>query len=377
MYEGLQAQRVLMPCFFCYPDWPFMLSKLVTLPAILALAVLVACGIPGAPQPPSLELPRPVRDLQAVRKGSSVTLTWTTPHETTDRKRIKHLGVTRVCRVVDVIAPVECPESVGTLPPEHTPAGGAASFRDTLPQQLQQAHAQGFASYAVEVESPHGRSAGLSNRVIVPLAPTLPAPSQISARVSAEGVEVSAFGPLGSHSEYHLFRRSPDAQQALDLGGATGASIDGQAGTFTFLDRSAEWEKLYLYKVAGVTTEQVQDKEERIEGDDSKEIQVFVHDIFPPAVPTGLQAVSAGTVQQPFIDLSWAPDTEPDLAGYNVYRHEEGSQPVKINSELSKAPTYRDLAVQAGHHYFYSVSAVDVRGNESEKSAETSELVPM
>jgi len=318
-----------------------------------------------------------VRDLQAVRKGSTVTLAWTTPHETTDRKRIKHLGVTRICRVVDVIAPVECAENVGTLPPEHTPSGGAASFRDTLPKELQETHAQGFASYAVEVESPRGRSAGLSNRVIVPLAPTLPAPGHVSARVTAEGVEVSAFVPVAfTGSEYHLFRRSPGTQQELDIGGPSGFQIDGQAGTFTFLDRDAEWEKTYLYKVAGVTTETVQGKDERIQGDDSKEIQVFVHDIFPPAVPVGLQAVSAGTAQQPFIDLSWAPDTESDLAGYNIYRHEEGSQPVKINSELSKAPTYRDFAVQAGHSYFYSISAVDVRGNESEKSTETSELVP-
>jgi len=124
-----------------------------------------------------------------------------------------------------------------------------------------------------------------------------------------------------------------------------------------------------------VTIEPLQGKEERIEGDDSSEIEVFVHDVFPPAVPMGLQAVSAGTPQQPFIDLSWTPDTESDLAGYNVYRHEEGAAPVKINSDVVKAPTYRDTAVQAGRRYSYSVSAVDVRGNESERSAETSEAV--
>ncbi|MGC2323527.1 MAG: fibronectin type III domain-containing protein, partial [Terriglobales bacterium] len=105
-------------------------------------------------------------------------------------------------------------------------------------------------------------------------------------------------------------------------------------------------------------------------------IEVFVHDIFPPAVPTGLEAVSSGTPPQPFIDLSWAPNTESDLAGYNVYRHEEGEEPKKINGELVKGPTYRDSAVQAGHRYWYSVSAVDLRGNESGKSAEAFETVP-
>jgi len=343
---------------------------------VLALAALLACGIPGAPQPPSLELPRTVGNLQAVRKGDTVTLTWTTPHETTDRKRIKHLGVTRVCRAVDRVAVAECVERVGVLPPEHTPLQAGASFTDTLPKPLQETHALGFATYAVEVENTRGRGAGLSNQITVPLAPTLPPPSRISAKVTAEGVEISAFGEVGvPRSAYHLYRRSQGSPQELDLGEPSGYSVDGRAGILTFLDRNAEWEKTYLYKIAAVTVEPVQGKDERVEGEDSAEIEVFVHDIFPPAVPTGLQAVSSGTPQQPFIDLSWAPDTESDLAGYNVYRHEEGAAPVKISTEVVKAPTYRDTAVQPGRRYSYSVSAVDVRGNESERSAETSEAV--
>ena len=356
-----------------------MPSKLLTLLVVLALAALVACGIPGAPQPPSLELPRPVRDLQAVRKGNSVTLTWTTPRETTDRRRIKHLGVTRICRAADVVAPAECVQTAGTLPPEHTPPGNPAGFRDELPRQLQETHALGVASYAVEVENARGHSAGLSNRVMVPLALTPPPPSQISARVTAEGVQISASGeqglvPPGLTSSYHLYRRIAGAGNEIDLG--TGAETQS-GGSFSavFLDRSAEWEKTYFYKIAAVTLETVQGREQRFAGDDSSEAEVFVHDIFPPAVPTSLQAVSAGTAQQPFIDLSWAPDTEPDLAGYNVYRHQEGAVPVKINSEVVTAPTYRDTAVQAGHRYGYSVSAVDVRGNESGKSEEASETV--
>jgi hypothetical protein len=42
--------------------------------------------------------------------------------------------------------------------------------------------------------------------------------------------------------------------------------------------------------------------------------------------------------------------------------------PVKLNSELVKSPSYRDIAVTSGKTYTYSVSAVDVRGNESQRS---------
>ena len=355
-----------------------MRTRLLTIVAVLALAALLACGIPGAPQPPSLELPHTVGNLQAVRKSNKVTLTWTTPHETTDRKRIKHLGVTRICRAVDRVAVAECVERVGALPPEHTPLQAAASFADTLPKPLQETHAAGFATYAVEVESARGRSAGLSNQVTVPLAPTLPPPSRISANVTAEGVQISAYGEPtpGALTSYHLYRRIQGEKEEVDLGEPSMIEAMGRAYLVQFLDRTAEWEKTYLYKVVGVTTEQVQGKDQRIEGNDSAEIEVFVHDVFPPATPTSLQAVSSGTPQQPFIDLSWAPDTESDLAGYNVYRHEEGTAPVKINSDVVKAPTYRDTAVAAGRRYSYSVSAVDVRGNESKRSVETSESVP-
>jgi len=74
--------------------------------------------------------------------------------------------------------------------------------------------------------------------------------------------------------------------------------------------------------------------------------------------------------------LIWAPDTQSDLAGYNVYRHEPGAPEQKINSEMVKTPAYRDMNVSPGRTYFYSVSAVDVRGNESAHSAEASESVP-
>jgi fibronectin type 3 domain-containing protein len=94
-------------------------------------------------------------------------------------------------------------------------------------------------------------------------------------------------------------------------------------------------------------------------------------------VPAGLEAVYTPVPQQAgFIDLTWAPDTESDLAGYNIYRHEEGAAPVKVNSELVKTPAFRDNNVTAGHKYFYSVSAVDLRRNESGRSNEASEAVP-
>ena len=114
----------------------------------------------------------------------------------------------------------------------------------------------------------------------------------------------------------------------------------------------------------------------QVEGDDTPAVKVFADDVFPPAVPTGLQAVFSGPGQRPFIDLVWAPVTDADLAGYNVYRAEDGGSTIKINAELVRAPAYRDTDVRSGKRYTYSVSSVDLRGNESARSEEASEAVP-
>jgi fibronectin type 3 domain-containing protein len=113
-----------------------------------------------------------------------------------------------------------------------------------------------------------------------------------------------------------------------------------------------------------------------VEGEDSPPVEVSVHDSFPPAAPTEVQAVASAGGGQSFIDLTWTLNGEADLAGYNIYRREAGGQPQKINAELVKTPAFRDVNVAAAHTYLYSVSAVDLRNNESGRSEETSETVP-
>jgi len=114
----------------------------------------------------------------------------------------------------------------------------------------------------------------------------------------------------------------------------------------------------------------------QVEGDDTAPVRVVAHDVFPPSIPAGLQAVYSGEGQKPFIDLIWAPVANADLAGYNVYRSETNGRAIKLNAELVKSASYRDSAAAPGTTYIYSVSAVDVRGNESRRSEEASESVP-
>ena len=89
-----------------------------------------------------------------------------------------------------------------------------------------------------------------------------------------------------------------------------------------------------------------------------------------------MQAVSSGPGQKTFIDLVWAPVTDVDLEGYNIFiatKKAPGSESQRRAAEDAGVPR---LDVPPGKTYFYSVSAVDVRGNESARSEET-ERVPL
>jgi len=361
--------------------------KLLALGAPLMVA---ACATIGPPQPPSLELPKPPSDLRATRKGDRVTLTWSAPSVTTDRQTVRSMGPTKICRGFETVL-TQCGTPVGEAAaqpsPGTTPSSKqkvARSYTDPLSAQIQTANSASFITYAVEVVNAGGRGAGLSNQVRVSLARTLPPPEDFAARVTGQGVVLawtsdvphadSAPGPTQPvHYVYRVYRRLEGSQDQI-LAGEIPAWGER---SLSFTDSSIEWEKTYEYRAETVTViAQENQPELQVEGDDTPEMKVLADDVFPPAVPSGLQAVASGPGQKTFIDLVWAPVSDVDLDGYNVYRHEEGSAAVKVNTEPLKTPSYRDASVVSGKSYFYSVTAVDVRGNESARSEEASEAVP-
>ncbi len=251
-----------------------------------------------------------------------------------------------------------------------------ASYTDHLSPNLELESPTSYFSYAVTVLNSYGRSAGVSNQVQVPAAPTLPAPADFQAELTADGVRlswktVSAPSIPGVRFAVRIYRR----ETLSNIDSVAGEAPVTAGATTTFLDRNFEWEKTYAYRANVVTFAAQENSTSAVEGDDTPPITVVAHDVFPPAHPSGLQAVFSGPGQKPFIDLVWTPNTESDLAGYNVYRHEQGN-PLKLNSELVKAPAFRDDGVLPGHTYSYSISAVDLRGNESRQSEEASETTP-
>jgi hypothetical protein len=384
------------------------LVKVIAPPALCLL--LASCAQLGPPLPPSLELPKPPTDLRASRKGNHVTLNWSGPTLTTDRQSVRYIGPTLVCRSPESeisecgnpAAMLPAPATVARKVPKHPQhnSGGARPepevYIDTLPAAMLRQNPDAEVTYAVEVLNRNARGAGLSNRVHVPAVVTLPPPADLAPELTGDGVvltwtSASPWHNSGLEFRYRIYRRQENSSQKgpSQKGPGDGSSVQdaiagevpvptspAEPGRLHFTDSGLEWEKTYLYRVTAVSIIKHPDSEVQIEGDDSPQVRVVAHDVFPPNVPGGLQAAYSGEGQKPFIDLIWAPVTNTDLAGYNIYRSEANGTAVKLNAELVKSPSYRDIAVASGKTYTYSVSAIDVRGNESHRSEETSESVP-
>ncbi len=86
----------------------------------------------------------------------------------------------------------------------------------------------------------------------------------------------------------------------------------------------------------------------------------------PPPVPTGVQTSGGHQV----IHVTWSAVVAADLAGYRVW---QANSPTGVPTPLTAGPvalTSRDVSAPNGVVRYFSVSAVDTSGNESQRSAQ-------
>ena len=78
-------------------------------------------------------------------------------------------------------------------------------------------------------------------------------------------------------------------------------------------------------------------------------------------------------------NLSWTASTSSNISYYNIYRGTtSGGSYTKIGSTTanSGATSYKDTSVQAGQTYYYVGTSVDISGNESGYSDQTTVTIP-
>ncbi len=385
----MQSRRILR----------FAARAAVVAAAFGAALGVAGCGMPGAPLPPSLNLPDRVGDLTAVRAGGQVALAWTMPTKNTDKMLLRGNVAVRVCRDEQTAAGCFAVTTLQLAP------GAAGAFTDTLPAELA-GGAPRVLTYFVELDNRKGRSAGLSNgaRILAGEAP--PAVSGLSAEMRRDGVLLrwTAAPPDAAPVAVRLDRKllTPPAKNSGPQTNERGPMappaeppertllveaglVEAGAATDRALDKDIRFGESYEYRAQRVARVTVNGQTLELAGPLSEPIRIDAVNVFPPGVPKGLAAVATAGENGagPAIDLSWQPDTEADLAGYIVYRREpaaagEGNAGWQRISPVQPVvgPGYHDANVQPGRAYEYAVSAIDQEGHESTRSVGAEETVP-
>ncbi len=345
-----------------------------------ALAGLFAtgCGTPGAPQPPSLHLPNPVSDLSAIRSGDTVALRWTNPRKTTDRLLIAGPIQARIC-LQNGSALCETIRVVSVQP------GSKSELSETLGEKWRHGDPRP-AAFQVELLNKHDRSAGQSNPAFF-VAGTAPGlVSSFHGEAQKDGAALH-WTP-GENTAVRLHRKlvSTSAKTNPAAKGMMKAQPEPVLRDFVVdpgtrqdgaIDTTARFGESYEYTAQRLAQVEILGRSIELAGNLSSPVRIDMTDNFPPAVPTGLQAVAVP--DEKTIDLSWHPDDEQDLAGYVVYRADVGapSSWARISGDTPlPSPAYRDSSTQPGHTYRYTVTAIDLSGHESARSEETQESMP-
>jgi hypothetical protein len=319
------------------------------------------------------------------------------PRRNTDKLPLKGIVTVRVCRhegsealrSAGLTGDANACASAGELA---LAPGLRGSFAETLPSSLSSGPPRPI-NYFVELTNRKGRSAGLSNPAPVLAGEAPPRVSGLAAELRRDGV-VLRWDPDHSTAPIRLQRTllttsSPESSPHKPHSGPLAATpepaeqnlvVEASAGGLA-LDKNIALGNTYQYRAQRVLRESVEGKTLDLNGELSPPIRVQALDVFPPAIPKGLVAVAtagepaSGTL--PSIDLSWQPNTEPDLAGYEVYRREDTTPWQRISGDQPViGPAFHDVQVLPGRTYRYGVSAVDKDGHESSRSEEAQETVP-
>jgi hypothetical protein len=370
--------------------------------SIFCLSIFPAgCASPGQPVERKAPVPQAVADLAVEQSGNEVVLTFTLPNQTVDLRPLKEPPAIEIYRDFEPTPAAGGPAPTTGEPHPAMPANptllvtipsgmvggytqqGRVRYADSLAAGDFTAHPDSVAVYEVRARASPKKDSASSNAAAVRLYPAPDPIADLKADVTPSAVvlawtppEKTPVGPAPAIAAYRVYRAeaAPGATPDKPALKSPLAKI-GETASTPFTDPQAVFDTTYAYSVRSV----VEYPGKRLESSDSNILIVTPKDVFPPAAPLGLVValVPAQAGAPAHLELSWAISPETDVAGYNVYRTEQAGVPgARLNNELLLAPAFRDMNMQPGRRYSYTVTAVDRSGNESPASVSVSGGVP-
>jgi hypothetical protein len=352
---------------------------------LCALVMAPTCGKRRPPLPPLERVPQRTEALTGIQRGNQVILIWPALPRNAKEGSVQSIRRVDVYRVAEKpTAPLPLTEDqfsarsilIGSVPYDEIRKNGSnLTYTDTLELAGEPARLR----YAIRYVNSAGQRAAYSNFFLMePAAKVAEPPTVIKTgnEYSETAITVTWVAPAKNIDEstpvnllgYNIYRinaAQPEAEpKPLNPEPVTGTQ---------YADKKFKFSDKYLYFVRSVS---LGTEGKQVESLDSNAIPLSQPDTYKPAPPEGLQAQGAPGRMA----LFWAANSEPDLAGYVLYRSTDPNLPkekwTKLTPTIYTKTTFTDEKVETGKTYYYYVVAVDNAGNTSDPSQVASETVP-
>jgi len=386
--KGAKTQRNPSPGKLFFTPLGLVFFAPLRLCGIFLLATLVfsGCGKRRPPLPPVERVQQRTELLSGAQQGNEVILSWPSPQRNAPDSSVQSIRRIDVYRLAEKPgAPLALTEDefaarstlVGSVTYEQIQtAGDTLTYRDALELAGQPTRLR----YALRYVNASGQRAAFSNFLTIEpaariaQAPTLGAEPKLTEdaitltwQPPAANIDGSTPVNLLGYNVYRMDESQSEPSQ-VPINSALVSETE-------YADKHFQFGNNYRYIVRSVS---LGTGGGQVESLNSNAVAVAARDTFPPAQPERPSIAPDPSFGR--LAIFFAPNKEPDLAGYDLYRSMDPNVPkerwTKLNQSLLTRTTYQDERVESGKTYYYYLRAVDQSGNVSPPSEVTSERVP-